>query len=388
MRIVEVRAATVPLNIQMTNAAFAFDDMTTTIVAVMTDLRVEGEPVVGFAFNSTGRHACTAQIRDRFAPRLLRTDARALLDPDHGLVDPAKAVMVMMAGEKPGGDLERSVGIGTIEVAIWDALAKAEERPLHALVAERYGRPPPPSRVFCYVGGGWYREEQTLDDLRAEMRGYLDAGYTLVKTKVGGRSIDEDRRRVDAVLKVLDGRGHLAADANGSLSSDRAAAYADAFRGLGLAWFEEPVHPLDYDENRAFVERYREPVATGENLFSREEFRNLLRFGGMRAGLDLVQMDVVQSYGFHAAAASVAMLEAAGWSIGSLMPHGGNQMSLAAALGFGMGMCESYPDVFGVFSGYADGAEVVEGFLPAPNAPGIGFERQSALYAVLRSLVE
>lgn len=388
MRITDVRAATVPLKIKMRNAAFAFDDMTTTVVAVVTDLVRDGRPVTGFAFNSTGRFACTAQVRDRFAPRLSAADPAALTDEATGLVSPEAAVRAMMFGEKPGGDMERSIGIGTIEVAVWDALAKAEERPLHALLAERYSRSAPPDRIFCYVGGGWYRPDESLGSLRAEMRGYLDAGYTLVKTKVGGLPLDEDRRRVDAILEALDGRARLAVDANAGLSPEAADAYADAFRELGLAWFEEPAHPADFEATRAFVERYRDPVATGENLFSREDLRNLIRYGGVRPGVDVIQTDVPQSYGLRACAGAIAMLEQAGWSAASVIPHGGNQMSLAAALGFGMGMCESYPDAFGVFSGYADDAEVVDGYLPAPTAPGVGFERQADLFPIFRRLLD
>lgn len=76
------------------------------------------------------------------------------------------------------------------------------------------------------------------------------------------------------------------------------------------------------------------------------------------------------------------MLREAGAALG----HGGNQMSLACALGFGMGMCESYPDVFGAFSGYADDAAVRDGCLPAPQLPGIGFEGQNELYSLFRDL--
>jgi len=386
MRITGIRAATVPLNIEMSNAAFSFRGMSTTIVAVLTDRVAEGRPVTGFAFNSTGRYACTATIEGRIAPRLMDAEPGDLLDPATGLVDPARAAAVMATGEKPGGDLERSMAIGTVEVALWDAVAKVRGQPLHHLLADAYGRPPPPDRMFCYVGGGWYRDGQTPADLCAEMDRYLDAGYRLVKTKVGGRPLDEDRRRVDALLAHLDGRAGLAVDANGALSPDRARTYAEAFRGLGLRWFEEPVHPLDYAATAEFGALYGDPVATGENLFSRQDLMNLQRFGGLRPHRDLIQTDVPQSYGYDATARAVRMLEAEGWSAASILPHGGNQMSLAAALGLGMGMCESYPDVFGVFSGYADGAALIDGCLPAPTAPGIGFERQARLYGLFRDL--
>ena len=148
------------------------------------------------------------------------------------------------------------------------------------------------------------------------------------------------------------------------------------------------MHPSDFAGLRAFVEAYENPVATGENLFSSTDMRNLFRYGGFRSGIDIVQTDVPQSYGIDACANTVDMLERHGWTAASLLPHGGNLMSLATALGFGMGMCESYPNVFGVFSGYEDDAEVVDGYLTPPNRPGIGFEGQQALYALFKELME
>ncbi|MBW4709820.1 mandelate racemase [Roseobacter sp. YSTF-M11] len=388
MRIVDIRERVVPLHIEMRNAAFSFQDMTTSIVAVITDVVQEGKPVVGYGFNSTGRYACGGQMRDRVIPRLLRADPDSLLDEASGGFDIDAIHAVMIAGEKPGGDLERSMAIGTVETAIWDAMAKIEGVPLHVLLARRYGDGTAPERMFCYVGGGWYMPEETRESLQAEMQGYLDAGYTLLKTKIGGLPIEEDRRRIESILAILEGPHQLAVDANCGMSPERALDYAAAFKDLGLAWFEEPAHPVDFEANRAFVEAYGPPVATGENLFSLPDLQNLLRYGGMRPGKDILQIDVQQNYGYAACARSMTLLGAHGWNTQDVLPHGGNQMALAAALGFGMQMCEAYPNVFGVFSGYADDADIVDGSLPAPTRPGIGFEGQADLYALFRTLID
>jgi L-alanine-DL-glutamate epimerase-like enolase superfamily enzyme len=113
----------------------------------------------------------------------------------------------------------------------------------------------------------------------------------------------------------------------------------------------------------------------------------MVRFGGLRAGRDFIQVDPPQAYGIAQYAKTVAMLEGRGWSRVSLFPHGGNQMSLAIAAGFGLGGAESYPGVFGAFGGFADDAKVENGFLPLSDRPGIGFEGQAALYALMRRLV-
>ena len=65
MRIVDIRETAVPLKSDLTNSSFDFTEMTTSIVAVVTDVVRGGRPVAGFAFNSTGRYACGAQMRFR-----------------------------------------------------------------------------------------------------------------------------------------------------------------------------------------------------------------------------------------------------------------------------------------------------------------------------------
>ena len=137
MRIVDIHEIAVPLNSKLRNAAFSFRDMTTSIVAVVTDVVRAGRPIVGYAFNSTGRYACGAQMRDRLIPRLKRAPAEhTTLDPQ--AFNPELILKAMMVGEKPGGDIERSVGIGTIENAIWDAVAKIADLPVYKLIADRF----------------------------------------------------------------------------------------------------------------------------------------------------------------------------------------------------------------------------------------------------------
>src|SRR6516162_2771274 len=180
MRIVDIRECAIPLKSNMRNSSFDFSEMTTSVVAVITDVVRDGKPVIGFAFNSTGRYACGAAMRARFIPRVLSADPRSLLDDAKANFDPSKILAAMMQREKSGGHSERSIAIGTIEVAIWDAVAKIAGKPLHRLLAERYSRGKVSREVFCYVGAGWYFPGQTVADLQDEMRRHLDAGYTMV----------------------------------------------------------------------------------------------------------------------------------------------------------------------------------------------------------------
>lgn len=388
MRIVDIRETAIPLKSKLANSSFDFSEMTTSVVAVITDVIRAGKPVCGFAFNSTGRYACGAQMRERFIPRIMNADPDALLDKSGDNLDPAKILAQMMRREKIGGDAERSIGIGTIEVAIWDAVAKFADKPLHVLLAERFSGGKVPDKVFCYVGGGWYWPGQTIQDLQDEMRRHLDAGYTLVKMKVGGLPLDEDVKRLEAVLKVVGSGDHLAVDANGKFARDEALAYAKALAPFKLRWFEEPCHPLDFALYAELASVYAPPLATGENLYSTQDVENLARFGGFRAGHDIIQVDPPQAYGIGPYARTLEMLKGYGWPRTCLFPHGGNQMSLAMAAGFGLGGAESYPGVFGDFGGFADDARVENGAITLSERPGVGFEGQGNLYRIMRKLAD
>ena len=387
MRIVDIRERAVPLKSNIANSSFDFSEMTTSIVAVITDVVRDGRPVIGFAFNSTGRYACGAAMRARFIPRVLGADPGSLLDQAQENFDPGKILAVMMQREKSGGHSERSIAIGTIEVAVWDAIAKIAGKPLHRLLADRYNAGRIATKVFCYVGGGWYAPGQTVKDLQDEMRRHLDAGYTMVKMKVGGLPLAEDLHRVEAVKAILPGNAQLAVDANSKFDRDQALAYAKALAPLQLRWFEEPCDPLDFALLAEIASQYDPPLSTGENLFSTQDVENLIRFGGLHPDRnDVIQVDPPQSYGIVQYARTIDMLARHGWPRRALFPHGGNQMSLAMAAGFGLGGAESYPGVFGAFGGFADDARLDGGYLTLSDRPGIGFEGQSALYALMREL--
>ncbi len=386
MRIVDIREVAVPLNSSMRNAAFDFSEMTTSIVAVITDVVRSGKPVVGYAFNSTGRYACGAQMRARFTPRVLKADPASLVNAAGDNLDPEKILACMMQREKPGGHTERSIAIGTIEVACWDAVAKIEDKPLHRVLAERYNAGAIQDKVQCYVGGGWYHAGKGVKHLQDEIRKRLDDGYTTMKIKVGGATIPEDIERIEAALEVIGEGKQLAVDANGAFRRDRALAYAWALAPFNLRWFEEPTDPLDFATLAEVTRDYEAPIGTGENLFSTPDIENLVRFGGLRSDRDILQIDVPQSYGIVQFSRTLKMLDTHGWQPGSVFPHGGNQMTLHIVGGFGLGGCEAYPDVFGAFAGFADDAKVDNGWLKLPERPGIGFEAQNELYGLMRAI--
>ena len=129
-------------------------------------------------------------------------------------------------------------------------------------------------------------------------------------------------------------------------------------------------------------------TATGENLFSHQDARNLLRYAGMRPDRDVLQFDCALSYGLVEYVRTLDVMRECGRSWRQVVPHGGHQMSLNIAAGLGLGGNESYPGVFQPFGGFADDLAVDDGHVRLPDAPGIGFERQQALYALMRRLAE
>src|SRR5882724_1901972 len=385
MRIVDVVEITKPIASPIRNAYIDFSKMTASLVAVVTDVMRDGRRVVGYGFNSNGRYGQGGLIRERFRNRILEAAPASLLDDEGSNLDPHRIWAAMMANEKPGGHGERSVAVGTLDMAVWDAVAKIAGKPLFHLLAEKKGREANP-RVFVYAAGGYYYPGKDNSALRAEMRSYLDRGYNVVKMKIGGASIDEDRGRIEAVLAEIGAQAQLAVDANGRFDLETGIAYAKMLRDYPLFWYEEIGDPLDYALQAAISEFYPGPMATGENLFSHQDARNLLRYGGMRADRDWLQFDCALSYGLCEYQRTLGVLQASGWSPRRCIPHGGHQMSLNIAAGLRLGGNESYPDLFQPFGGFPDGVRVENGRVRMHDSPGIGFEEKSDLFRVLQPI--
>ncbi|MFQ6755303.1 mandelate racemase/muconate lactonizing enzyme family protein [Cereibacter sphaeroides] len=387
MRILDIVECTQPISSPIRNAYIDFSRMTASLVAVVTDVVRDGRRVVGYGFNSNGRYGQGGLIRERFRDRILEAPPESLLTDAGDNLDPHRIWAAMMSNEKPGGHGERSVAVGTLDMAVWDAVAKIAGQPLFRLLAHAKGREADP-RVFVYAAGGYYYPGKDDAALRREMRSYLDRGYTVVKMKIGGAPLDEDRRRIEAVLHEIGPQARLAVDANGRFDLETAIAYAKMLRDYPLFWYEEAGDPLDYALQAALAEFYPGPMATGENLFSHQDARNLLRYGGMRADRDWLQFDCALSYGLVEYLRTLEVLESCGWSPRRCIPHGGHQMSLNIAAGLGLGGNESYPDLFQPYGGFPDTVKVIDGHITMPDLPGIGFEGKSDLIRVMRALAE
>lgn len=386
MRIVDIQERTVSIASEIRNAYIDFSKMNVSVLALITDVVRDGRPVVGYGFNSNGRYAQGSILRERILPRIMAAAPERLLNDTGDNLDPFRVWEVMMTNEKPGGHGERSVAVGVVDMALWDAVAKIEGKPLYRLLAERYNEGQVDEKVFVYAAGGYYYPDKGMQGLKDEMQSYLEMGYSVVKMKIGGASLAEDLARIEAVLGLVGSGDRLAVDANGRFDLETAVAYAEALQPYGLRWYEEAGDPLDYHLQAKLADHYEPPMATGENLFSVQDARNLLRYGGLRKDRDILQMDPVLSYGLVEYKRTLAMMQELDWSPRHCIPHGGHQFALSIAAGLGLGGNESYPHVFAPFGGFADTTPVENSFVGLPETPGIGFEMKGELHRLFESL--
>jgi len=387
VRIVEIRDAVVPIRSELRNAFISFEEMTVSIVALVTDLVRDGRPVVALGFHSAGRYAQQGLLRERLIPRILKAPEGALLDEAGESIDPFRAWSLMMANEKPGGHGERAVAVAALDMAFWDLAAKVEEEPLFRLLARRYRGGDADPAVPVYAAGGYYYPGKGVAALEDEIRAYLAQGYQGVKIKIGGAPLEEDLERIEAVLSLVQEGRSLAVDANGRLDLGEALRYGEAIAPYGLKWYEEPGDPLDFVLLGEVAEASATPLATGENLLSLPDSRNLIRYGGLDPGRDVLQMDPGLCYGLVEYIRILEMLDGAGWSPRRCVPHGGHQFALHIAAGLGLGGNESYPGVFPPFGGFADGVPVEDGRIRIPEAPGIGLELKADLFREYEKLL-
>lgn len=387
LRIVDIRETSVRLQGNVTNSVVSFADHTVSLVALISDVRRNGRPLVGMAFNSIGRHAQGGILRDRMIPRVLGADPGSLLAPETGLLDPGRVLERAMKDEKPGGHGDRAAAAGAVELACWDLLAKHADEPAHVTIARAHGREPGRDGAPVYAAGGYYRPGDGVGRLKAELRGYRDDGYPMAKIKIGGLPPGEDLRRIEAAVETMGGGDAVAVDANGRFDREQAFAYADAIADYRLRWYEEATDPLDFDLHRRLAEVYPGAIATGENLFSFQDVRNLLLFGGVRADLDVLQMDAGLSYGLTEYGRMITLMEAHGIDRRSAYPHGGHLINLHIVVGLGLGGCEAYPGVFQPFGGYSPGCRLADGRIHPADDPGFGLEAKPGLAEEITRLV-
>lgn len=379
MRIVKVVESPVKLQGNISNALVNFSSHTVSALAIVTDQVRNGKPVVGLSFNSIGRFDQSGIIRTRMIPRLLEAAPETLIDQTSGLFSPEKVLACILKNEKPGGHGDRAQAASAIELAIWEVNARLNDEPVSATIARHYGRAGRDQDVQVYAAGGYYYDGVSDRALQEEIANYQNLGFTKFKMKIGGANLTEDIKRIEAAITQAGSAQNLAVDANGRFNLKQALAYGKAIEAYKLWWCEEAGDPLDFELNALLSKEYRCALATGENLFSHQDVKNLVLFGGVRANLDIFQMDPGLSYGITEYVKMLHELESRGFSRRFAFPHGGQLMGLHVVSGLGLGGCETYPSIFQPMGGFADDMKFENGHAMMPDTPGFGFERKSNL---------
>ena len=386
MKIIEIQEKTVPISSEIQNAYIDFKKMDCSVVAIKTDVKKDGKFVTGYGFHSNGRYAVSELLTKRFIPRLKETKEENVLNNEGDNFSPEKIWKILMKNEKPGGHGERSTAVGAIDMAIWDIVSKIENVPLYEYLAKKYGDGTFKNKIFVYAAGGYYYPGKDIQMLQDEMKSYMDLGFTTVKMKIGGASLSDDLKRIESVLKLVGNGKNLCVDANGRFDLKTAIEYGKALEPLNLKWYEEAGDPLDFDLNSELSKNYKNSLATGENLFSMQDSRNLIRYGGMRKNIDWLQFDCSLSYGLVEYLRTLKMLKDNNWSSTRVIPHGGHQISCNIAAGLNLGGNEIYPSLFQPFGGFPDSSTVMDSYVTFPKFIGMGYENKKKLIDLLSKL--
>ncbi|CAM4027021.1 mandelate racemase/muconate lactonizing enzyme family protein [Bordetella muralis] len=387
LKITRIIEAPIALRSNISNAYVNFSQHTVSLLAVVTDKTLNGKPLIGLSFNSIGRYAQSDIINTRMAPRLLQAAPDDLLTECGSRISPEKVLACSLKNEKPGGHGDRAMAASALEMAIWDLNAKLNDEPVSATIARQFGRPGRDDQVAVYAAGGYYYDGEATTKLIDELKHYQQMGFTRYKIKIGGADLASDLQRIDAALTVAGAASNLAVDANGRFDLQTALEYGRALEPYGLMWFEEAGDPLDLELNAALSEAYSGALATGENLFSHQDVKNLALFGGCRPGIDVFQMDPGLSYGMTEYHRMLGVLEGRGFNRRQCYPHSGQLLGLHAVSGFGLGGSEAYPGIFQPLGGFCDDSRFTDGFVRVPDHPGFGFEYKNALLQAFQRLL-
>ncbi len=386
MKIIEIQEKTVPISSEIQNAYINFKKMDCSVVAIKTDVKKDGKFITGYGFHSNGRYAVSELLTKRFIPRLKESKKEDVLNSEGDNFSPEKIWKILMKNEKPGGHGERSTAVGAIDMAIWDIVSKIENLPLYEYLAKKYGDGTFKNKIFVYAAGGYYYPGKDIQMLQDEMKSYMDLGFTTVKMKIGGASLSDDLKRIESVLKLVGDGKNLCVDANGRFDLKTAIEYGKALEPLNLKWYEEAGDPLDFNLNSELSKNYKNSLATGENLFSMQDSRNLIRYGGMRKNIDWLQFDCSLSYGLVEYLRTLQMLKDNNWSSTRVIPHGGHQISCNIAAGLNLGGNEIYPSLFQPFGGFPDLSTVMDSYVTFPKFIGMGYENKKKLIDLLSKL--
>jgi L-alanine-DL-glutamate epimerase-like enolase superfamily enzyme len=259
-----------------------------------------------------------------------------------------------------GGGGVSTMAIATIDIALWDLMAKEAGLPLAGLLGRCR------ERVPAYASG--INLHKPLDELLEQVRRWKAEGYRAFKVKVGKPEIEEDLERLTRV-KEITGRLPLMVDANQGWDFAKAARAIHAFEPLSLHWVEEPLLSDDVEGHARLRRLVRTPIAIGETVYTIQQFKDYLA----RGACDFVQADIVRVGGITPYLEIAALARAFGVP---LAPHFVMELS-------GQVLC-CLPNAhileaidggsFSELNALAEPIRVVDGWFTLPSVPGHGIE--------------
>ena len=309
----------------------------------------EGVTGLGYSlvFGGGGAEAVLAYLDTRLKPLLIGEDATAVERLWEKMYRSDRGVRrVGIAG----------YALSALDIGLWDVAGKAARQPLYKL----WGAVT--DRVAAYGSGGWggYSER----DLIGEAQMYAALGCRYYKMKIHHSDMQENRRRVEAVKRALGPAVRMMVDVNQKLDVLGNVRQAALLEDLDLVWYEEPVLADDLAACAEVAQRIRIPVATGENHYTRYEFRDLLE----RKAARYLMPDVCRANGFSETLKIGHLAAAHGIAVS---PHVVHELSLQVCGALANGFLVEYmawtpPDLF------EEMPECRDGMLRIPQRPGHG----------------
>lgn len=328
------------------------------LVFVVTDTGLVGvgEPWI----TQSSPRALIATIEDDVAPLLIGKDPFMSARLAHDVLD--TTIQSNRAGTA-------SAALAAVDLALWDIAGKAAGLPLAKLLGAHA------DRVFCYASAGLYGRDKGPDALAAEMAGYVDRGFTMVKMKVGGAAIAEDVGRVAAVREAIGPERRLMVDGLYNFTVDDAIRFARKIERYDIEWFEAPVNCYDVAGQAKVAHSSPIPVCGNETEPTLDRFRELIQADAVR----LVQFDVAACGGITVGRRIAALAQAFHRQV--TLHASSTSVLMAATLQLGASLPNlhsvEYHMVHQWFWEHAPGGGfAIEdgGWVRPPDRPGIGIE--------------
>lgn len=231
-----------------------------------------GEAGHGFSWTpSIGARAVHAMLDDHLAPAALGLPA-----------DPGIWRRLWEGVHEAGGGGVTTIALAGIDLALWDLRARRAGVGIPELLGRRHARQP--------AYGSGVNLHYSLAELEAQVRRWVEAGFSAVKVKVGRPDPAEDVDRLAAVRAVLGPDRGLMIDANQRWDLESASRSLEMFAQFAPDWIEEPLRADDLAAHRELRRRTAIRIAVGENLHTVHRFRDFLDAGVA----DVVQPNVVR----------------------------------------------------------------------------------------------